>query len=148
MEPPRRLSPTETPDLPHTLAKNYANFSTSDKISQLSITLKQTAPAREQTKLWNNTFAYSAEHNKTIGTLGYHLHSTQRTHGQAQQLRKLHSSYSWATRHVSTNQKEAQMFQPLEKDLIISKKPGKLPKRHNVKRKKPGSRTNHTNPLS
>ena len=149
MEPPRKSSLTETLDSPHTSAKNYADYSTSDKTFQLPTTLKLMALASAPTRHLNSTSAYSAELSKTTGIHGYLLHNIQRTHGQVQQQRKHHLTSSWAIHHKYTSLAEPLTFPLLTNNSKASKKPEKPPKRPNEKRKKPGLKTNPTtSPMS
>jgi len=93
---------------------------------------------KEPIKPWSNISEYSAEHNRTTGMHGYHLLSTPRIHGHLQPPRKHHMIYSSDIHPKYTNQPEKPPSPPLNNDSHPSKKPGKPPKRPNVKRKNPG----------
>src|SRR4029077_19141938 len=86
MESPRRLSRTVTSDSYQSFHQNCAAFSISNRTSARHITLKLMEQAKEQIKPWNNISEYSAELNRTTGTLGSPLHNTPRIPGPLRRL--------------------------------------------------------------
>jgi len=67
---------------------------------------------KEPIKPWSNISEYFAEHNRTIGTHGYHLLNTLRTHGHLQPPRKRHMIYLSDTHPKYTNQLRKPPFPP------------------------------------
>jgi len=135
---PIKSSWTETSALYQNSQQNSVAFSTSIRISVRCITLKLMGQVKEPIKPWSNISKYSAEHNRTTGTHGYHLLSTPRTHGHPQLPRKHHMTYLSDTHPKYTNQPERPPFPPSNNDSHPLKKPGKPPKRPNVKHKNLG----------
>jgi len=138
MASPAKSSWTEMSASYRNSQQNSAVSSTSIRTSAQCITLKLMEQVKEPIKPWSNISEYSAEHNRTTGTHGYHSLSILRIHGHPQLPRKHHMTYLSDTHLKYTNQPEKPPFPPLNNDSHPSKKPGKLPKRPNVKRKNPG----------
>jgi hypothetical protein len=91
MEFPRKSSQIMIPASLHALGKHFAKHWIYDKTSALHITRKPMALASARTNPWNSISGFIAAQSKTVGTLGCHSPSIQRTLGHLP-LRRKHLS--------------------------------------------------------